>query len=57
MRVSPVVSAALILFMSAPAFAQEYVEFVSRQDRLYLVSGLTPLDPKFRTCTLIGDLA
>jgi len=33
MRLSPIVLAALMLSMSGPAVAQEYVEYVSRQDR------------------------
>jgi hypothetical protein len=48
MRLSPAVSVALILFMSAPAFAQEYVEFVSRQDRF---SATFPVQPKVTETT------
>jgi hypothetical protein len=42
MRMSPVVSAALILSVSGSAFAQEYVEFVSRQDRFTIVFPVQP---------------
>jgi len=42
MRVSPMVSAALILFLSAPAVAQEYVEFVSREDRFGVTFPVQP---------------
>jgi len=48
MRLSPVVSAALILFLSGPASAQEYVEFVSRQDRF---SATFPVQPKVTETT------
>jgi len=41
MRLTPVVSA-LILSISGPAFAQEYVEFVSRQDRFWCTFPLQP---------------
>ena len=48
MRVSPVVSAALVLSISGPAFAQEYVEYVSQQDRF----GATfPVQPKMTETT------
>ena len=47
MRVSSV-AAVLILFMSGPAFAQEYVEFVSRQDRF---SATFPVQPKVTETT------
>jgi hypothetical protein len=33
MRLGPIVAAALILSLSAPAVAQEWIEFVSREDR------------------------
>lgn len=33
MRLTPLVSAAFVLSMSAPSFAQEWIEFASRQDR------------------------
>src|SRR3989442_2455340 len=33
MRLTPLVPAALVLFISAPSFAQEWIEFASRADR------------------------
>ena len=33
MRVLPLVSSILVLSLSSPAFAQEWIEFVSREDR------------------------
>ena len=48
MRVSPVVSAALILFVSGSAFAQEYVEYKSQQDRFTIVF---PAQPKVTEIT------
>ncbi len=33
MRLMPLISAALVLFLSGPSFAQEWIEFVSRDDR------------------------
>jgi hypothetical protein len=33
MRLTPLISAAFILSMSGPAFAQEWIEFASREDR------------------------
>jgi hypothetical protein len=42
MRLTPVVLAALILFMSGPAFAQEYVEYVSREDRFTVTFPVQP---------------
>ncbi len=52
MRVSPMVSAAVILFLSAPALAQEYVEFVSREDRF----GVTfPVQPKVTETTYMSQ--
>ena len=33
MRLTPLVSAAFVLSMSGPSFAQEWIEFASRQDR------------------------
>jgi len=48
MRVSPIVSAALVLCMSGSAFAQEYVEFKSQQDRFTVVF---PAQPKVTETT------
>ena len=42
MRLSPVVPAALILCISAPAPAQEYVEFVSKGDRFSVTFPIQP---------------
>ena len=33
MRLTPLVSAAFVLSMSGPSFAQEWIEFASREDR------------------------
>src|SRR5258705_9023273 len=43
MRLSSVVAAALVLAMSGPIFAQEYVEYVSKQDRF---TATFPVEPK-----------
>ena len=43
MRLSSVVAAALVLAMSGPVFAQEYVEYVSKQDRF---TATFPVEPK-----------
>jgi hypothetical protein len=52
MRVSAAVAAALILAMSGPVFTQEYVEFVSRQDRF----GVTfPVQPKVTETTFTSQ--
>jgi hypothetical protein len=48
MPLSLVVAAALILSMSAPALAQEYVEFVSREDRF---SATFPVQPTITAIT------
>jgi hypothetical protein len=42
MRLTPVVLAALILFMSGPALAQEYVEYVSKEDRFTVTFPVQP---------------
>ncbi len=43
MRLSSVVAVALVLAMSGPVFAQEYVEYVSKQDRF---TATFPVEPK-----------
>ena len=52
MRVSPLVSAALVLFMSGSAFAQEYVEFKSQQD---LFTVVFPAQPKVTETTFTSQ--
>ena len=52
MRLSPVLSAALILFVSGSAFAQEYVEFKSQQDRFTI---LFPVQPKITDTTFKSE--
>jgi hypothetical protein len=52
MRVSPVFSAALILFVSGSVFAQEYVEFKSQQDRFTI---LFPVQPKVTETTFKSE--
>ncbi len=42
MRLSPVISAALIMSLSGSAFAQEYVEYKSQQDRFTIVFPAPP---------------
>ena len=42
MRLSPVVTAALIMSLSGSAFAQEYVEYKSQQDRFTIVFPAPP---------------
>jgi hypothetical protein len=42
MRLSPVISAALIVSLTGPAFAQEYVEYKSQQDRFTIVFPAPP---------------
>ena len=48
MRLSPVVSAALMMSLSGSAFAQEYVEYKSQQDRFTIVF---PTQPKVTETT------
>ena len=48
MRVSSVVAVALVLTMSGSAFAQEYVEYTSRQDRF---TATFPVEPKVTDIT------
>jgi hypothetical protein len=48
MRLSPVVAAALILSLSGTAFAQEYVEYVSRKDNFTITF---PMEPKVTETT------
>src|SRR5437660_10498872 len=43
MRLMPFISAALVLFISGPSFAQEWIEFASREDRF---TCLFPNQPK-----------
>jgi len=43
MRLSALVSVALVVSVSGPAFAQEYVEYVSQQDRF---TATFPVEPK-----------
>jgi hypothetical protein len=52
MRLGPVVSAAVILSISGSAFAQEYVEFISRQDRFTIVF---PVQPKVAEITFKSE--
>lgn len=52
MRVSPVVSAALILSISGTVLAQEYVEFKSQQDRFSIVF---PAQPKVTETTYTSE--
>jgi hypothetical protein len=52
MRLGPIVSAALILFMSGSVFAQEYVEFKSQQDRFTV---LFPVQPKVTETTFKSE--
>jgi hypothetical protein len=49
MRLSSVVSAALILSISGPVVAQEYVEYVSQQDRF---TATFPVQPKVTETTV-----
>src|SRR5882672_5101205 len=48
MRLSPVVAVALILSLSGTVIAQEYVEYVSRQDRFSITF---PVQPKVTEAT------
>ena len=48
MRVSSVAAVALVLSMSGPAFAQEYVEYTSRQD---FFTATFPVEPKVTEMT------
>jgi hypothetical protein len=48
MRLMPLVSAALVVFISGPSFAQEWVEFASREDRF---TGNFPSQPKVTQTT------
>lgn len=52
MRLSPLVLAALILCISAPALAQEYVEFVSKDDRF---SATFPVQPTLTQTTYMSQ--
>ena len=52
MRVSPVVSVALILFISGSAFAQDYVEYKSQQDRF---TNNFPGDPKITDTVFVSQ--
>jgi hypothetical protein len=52
MRLSPVVTAALIMSLSGSAFAQEYVEYKSQQDRFTIVF---PAPPKVTETTFTSQ--
>jgi hypothetical protein len=48
MRLTPLISAALVLSISGPSFAQEWIEFASREDRF---TCLFPSQPKITETT------
>jgi len=48
MRLTPLISAALVLSISGPSFAQEWIEFANRSDRF---SCLFPSQPKITETT------
>jgi hypothetical protein len=52
MRLTPIVSTALVLFVAAPLFAQEWVEFASREDRF---TCLFPTQPKVTGITYLSQ--
>src|SRR5690348_8434099 len=52
MRLTPVISMAVALSMAAPIFAQEWVEFASREDRF---TCLFPTQPKVTETTYLSQ--
>jgi hypothetical protein len=52
MRLTPLISTALALSISAPLFAQEWVEFASREDRF---TCLFPTQPKITETTYLSQ--
>src|SRR5437868_4749336 len=52
MRLTPLISTALILAVSGPLFAQEWVEFASREDRF---TCNFPTQPKVTTTTYLSQ--
>src|SRR6476660_1669481 len=52
MRLMPLISTALVLSVSAPLFAQEWVEFASREDRF---TCLFPVQPKVTETTYMSQ--
>ena len=52
MRLTPLISMALALFISAPIFAQEWVEFASREDRF---TCLFPTQPMVTETTYLSQ--
>jgi hypothetical protein len=52
MRLTPLISTALVLSVSGPLFAQEWVEFASREDRF---TCLFPTQPKVTETTYLSQ--
>src|SRR6202162_1217304 len=52
MRLTPLISTAVLLSVSAPLFAQEWVEFASREDRFTIVF---PVQPKVTETTYLSQ--
>ena len=52
MRLVPLVSAALVLSVSAPLFSQEWVEFASQEER---ITCLFPTQPKVTEATWVSE--
>lgn len=52
MRVSPLVAATLLLLLSTPAFAQEWTEYASQEDRF---TGNFPGPPKVTSTTYVSQ--